>query len=183
MFRSIRGKWPQAAPSAFVDPSAQLIGDIELGERTSVWPNVTVRADIAPVTIGDETNVQDNSCLHVDDDAPLVIGERVVVGHSCTVHGCTIGDDCLIGMGSTVLSGAVVGKECLVAAGSLVLERQEIPPRSLVMGSPAKVRRPLTDQELAAIQDNAQRYVRLSREYLAEAEEEGSKESEDGNRN
>ena len=183
MFRSIRGKRPQAAASAFVDRSAQLIGDILLGERTSVWPNVTVRADIARVEIGDETNIQDNSCLHVDDDAPLLIGERVVVGHSCTVHGCTIGDDTLIGMGSTVLSGAVVGKECLVAAGSLVLERQEIPPRSLVMGSPAKVRRPLTDKELAGIQDNAQRYVRLSREYLAQDQQESPKESEDGNRN
>ena len=169
MLRSFRGRQPAVAASAYVDPSAQVIGDVRLGERTSVWANVTIRADINSVTIGDDTNVQDNSCLHVDDDKPVVIGERVVIGHSCTVHGCTIEDDCLIGMGSTILNGARVGAGSIVAAGSLVLERQEIPPRSMVMGSPAKIRRQTTDEELAKVRRNAQNYVELSREYMRES--------------
>ncbi len=169
MLRSFRGRQPAVAASAYVDPSAQVIGDVRLGERTSVWANVTIRADINSVTIGDDTNVQDNSCLHVDDDKPVVIGERVVIGHSCTVHGCTIEDDCLIGMGSTILNGARVGAGSIVAAGSLVLERQEIPPRSMVMGSPAKIRRQTTDEQLEKVRRNAQNYVELSREYMRES--------------
>jgi gamma-carbonic anhydrase len=169
MLRSFRGRQPAVAASAYVDPSAQVIGDVRLGERASVWANVTIRADINSVTIGDDTNVQDNSCLHVDDDKPVVIGERVVIGHSCTVHGCTVEDDCLIGMGSTILNGARVGAGSIVAAGSLVLERQEIPPRSMVMGSPAKIRRQTTDDDLERVRRNAQNYVELSREYMRES--------------
>jgi len=140
-----------------------------LGERTSVWANVTIRADISSVTVGADSNIQDNSCVHEDDDKPVVIGERVVIGHSCTIHGCTIGDDCLIGMGSTILNGAKVGAGSIVAAGSLVLERQEIPPRSMVMGSPAKIRRQTSDEELERVRRNAQNYVDLSREYMRES--------------
>ena len=107
MFRAIRGKRPRVAESAFVDPTAVLTGDITLGEKTSVWANVTIRADIDSISVDDDSNIQDNSCLHVDWGDPLKIGKRVVVGHSCTVHGCEIGDDCLIGRGSTILSGWV----------------------------------------------------------------------------
>ena len=169
MLRSFCGRQPVVARSAYIDPSAQLIGDVEIGERASVWPNVSIRADIDAVRIGEETNIQDNSSLHQDKDRPLLIGARVVVGHSCTVHGCEIGDDCLIGMGATILSHAKIGNESLVAAGSLVLERQEFPPRSLIMGSPAKVKRPLTDEELERIRANAQAYVARAQIYLEES--------------
>ena len=169
MLRPYRGRRPVVAGSAYIDQSAQVIGDVEIGERVSVWPNVTIRADLAPVRIGDETNIQDNSALHEDFDAPLTIGERVVVGHSCTIHGCEIGNDCLVGMGSIILNNAKVGDECLIAAGSLVLERQEIPPRSLVMGSPAKVKRQLTDEEVERIRVNAQNYVERGQQFLEES--------------
>jgi carbonic anhydrase/acetyltransferase-like protein (isoleucine patch superfamily) len=168
MTRAIRGRRPAVAESAYIDPSAQVIGDVTLAELASVWPNVTIRADIAPVRIGEGSNIQDNSCLHVDNDAPVDIGSYVVVGHSCTVHGCTIGDGCLIGMGAIILSGARIGAGSIVGAGALVLEGQEIPPRSVALGAPAKVRREVTDEQLAGIRDNAERYVRLSREYLQE---------------
>ena len=168
MLRPFRGRRPTVPASAYVDHSAQVIGDVTLGERVSVWPNVTIRADISAVTVGDETNIQDNSCLHEDGDKPLTIGARVVIGHSCTVHGCTIEDDCLIGMGSTLLNGSKVGAGSIVAAGSLVLEGQQIPPRSIAMGAPAKVRRATTDEELERTRRNAARYVELSREYMRE---------------
>lgn len=169
MLRSYRGRRPKVAGSAYIDESAQVIGDVEIGERASVWPNVTIRADLAPVRIGDETNIQDNSALHEDFETPTIIGKRVVVGHSCTVHGCEIGDDCLIGMGSIILNNAKIGQESLVAAGSLVLQGQQIPPRSLVMGSPAKVKRELTDEEVEKIRVNAQHYVQRGQEYLEES--------------
>lgn len=168
MIRSYRGQQPKIHGSAYIDPSAQVIGRAEIGARASVWCNVTIRGDVNLIRIGDETNIQDNSCLHVDRDAPLRLGERIVVGHSVTLHGCEIGNDCLIGMSATVLSGAKIGAGSIVAAGSLVLERAEIPPRSLVMGAPAKVKRETTEGERAAVRRNAQSYVDLSREYLEE---------------
>lgn len=166
MLRDFQGRRPAVAESAYVDPSAQLIGAVEVGERVSVWCNVTIRGDVNSIRIGNDSNIQDNSCLHVDRDKPLEIGSRVVVGHSATVHGCTIEDDCLIAMGATILSGARVGSGSIVAAGALVLEGQEIPPRSMAMGAPAKVRRSTTDEEWEGIRRNAQSYVDLSREYL-----------------
>ncbi len=165
MIRSFRDARPVVAPSAYIDPSAVLIGDVQVGERTSVWCNVTVRADTASVRIGAETNIQDNSCLHEDADAPLRIGDRVVVGHSCTVHGCDVDDDCLIGMGATILSKARIGAGSIVAAGAVVLGGAEIPPRSLVAGVPAKVKRTLSEEELERTRENAEHYVELSRQY------------------
>ena len=169
MIRSFRGRRPVVAESAYVDPSAQVIGDVTLAARVSVWCNVTLRGDISSISIGEGSNIQDNSCLHVDTGEPVEIGERVVVGHSCTVHGCTIEDDCLIGMGSTVLSRARVGAGSIVAAGSLVLEDQEIPPGSVAMGAPAKVRRATTDGDLEAIRANAARYAELAQEHQGES--------------
>lgn len=166
MIRSFRDARPVVAPSAYIDPSAVLIGDVRIGERASVWCNVTVRADTARVRIGAETNIQDNSCLHEDADAPLRIGNRVVVGHSCTVHGCDVADDCLIGMGATVLSKARIGAGSIVAAGAVVLGGAEIPPRSLVAGVPAKVKRAVSEEELERTRENAEHYVELSRLYL-----------------
>ena len=142
-----------------------LVGDLTVGARSSVWCNVTIRADTAKITIGEETNIQDNSCLHEDDDAPLTIGDRVVVGHSCTVHGCEIEDDCLIGMGATILSNARIGAGSIVAAGAVVLGGTEIPPRSLVAGVPAKIKRAVTDEELGRIRENAAHYVELRRQH------------------
>ncbi len=166
MIREFRGARPAVAPGAYVDPSAVLIGDVRVGARSSVWCNVTVRADSASVRIGSDTSIQDNSCLHEDADAPLRIGDRVVVGHSCTVHGCDVEDDCLVGMGATILSKARIGAGSIVAAGAVVLGGAEIPPRSLVAGVPAKVRRSVSEAEVARTRENAEHYVELGREYL-----------------
>ena len=159
---------PSIASSAFVDESAVLIGDVTVGERSSIWCQVTVRADTSKVTIGDETNIQDNSCLHEDADAPLTIGTGVVVGHSCTVHGCDVEDDCLIGMGATILSKARIGAGSIVAAGAVVLGGTEVPPRSLVAGVPAKVKREISDMELERTRENARHYVELAAQYRQE---------------
>src|SRR6202142_782279 len=146
MIRAYRGTLPRIAASAYIDPSAQIIGDVVIGERASVWPNVTVRGDVNYIRIGDETNVQDNSCLHVEHETnPLILGNRVTVGHSVTLHGCVIEDECLIGIGAVVLNGARIRGGSIVAAGALVPEGMEVPPGSLVMGVPAKIRRPLKD--------------------------------------
>jgi hypothetical protein len=119
MIRNYRRRRPLIAQSAYVDRSAQVIGNVDIGERSSVWCNATIRGDIAAITIGEESNIQDNCCLHVDPDAPLRVGDRVVVGHSVTLHGCTVEDDCLIGMGAVILSGAHIGAGSIVAAGAL----------------------------------------------------------------
>lgn len=169
MLRPHKGHLPRVDPSAYVDPSAQLIGRVSLGVETSVWCNVTMRGDVDEIRVGDGSNVQDNSVLHCDEGVPCTIGKGVVVGHSATVHGCTVEDDCLIGMGATILNHAVVGSGSIVAAGALVPERAQIPPRSMVMGVPGKVRREISDQELEAIRENARHYVEHSREYLAES--------------
>ncbi len=163
MIRTYRGQRPAIAESAFVDQSAQVIGSVKAGERSSIWCNTTVRGDVNSIEIGEETNVQDNCCLHVDPDAPLVLGKRIVVGHSVTLHGCVIEDDCLIGMGAIVLSGAKIGSGSIIAAAALVVEGAEIPPRSLVMGTPGKVRRQTTEAELEGIRRGAQCYVDKSR--------------------
>src|SRR5579872_3315949 len=146
MIRAYRGKTPQVAASAYIDPSAQVIGDVTVGERSSIWPNVTARGDVNAIRIGDETNIQDNSVLHCDAGLfPLHIGNRVTVGHLAMIHGCTIEDDCLIGIAAVVLNGAKIGRGSVVGAGSVVPEGMEVPPNSLVMGVPAKVKRPVTD--------------------------------------
>ena len=169
MLRSFRGARPSVAASAYIDASAVLIGDVTIGERSSVWCNVTIRADTSSVAVGDETSIQDNSCLHEDADAPLRIGSRVVVGHSCTVHGCDVGDDCLIGMGSTILSKARIGAGSIVAAGAVVLGGTEIPPRSLIAGIPARVKRSVSDAEVRRTRENAAHYVELTGQHLEEA--------------
>ncbi len=169
MIRSFRGARPAVAPSAYIDSSAVVIGDVTVGSRSSVWCNVSVRADTSSVTIGEETNIQDNSCLHEDEDAPLRIGNRVVVGHSCTVHGCDVEDDCLIGMGSTILSKARIGAGSIVAAGAVVLGGTQVPPRSLIAGVPAKVKRPVSDAELERTRVNAAHYVELAEQHMEEA--------------
>ena len=159
MLRPFEERRPVVAESAYVDPTAVVIGDVTIGEGSSVWPNVTIRADIDSVTIGEDTNIQDNSVIHEDFGLPVSIGDRCVVGHSCTIHGCIIEDDCLIGMGSTVMNGSKIGAGSIVAAGALVLEGAEIPPRSVVMGSPGKVRRETTEEDLESIRAGAAGYA------------------------
>src|SRR5580692_1794838 len=169
MLRAYRGVLPKIAASAYVDASAQVIGDVTLGERSSIWPNVTARGDVNVIRIGDDSNIQDNSVLHCDAGLfPLNIGHRVTVGHLAMLHGCTIEDDCLIGIGAVVLNGAKIGRGSVIAAGAVVPEGAEIPPLSMVMGVPAKVKRPVTDEERERFRLNTDRYVEATRVYRDE---------------
>ena len=166
MFRPHRGRLPVLEPSAYVDASAQVIGDVHIGAHSSVWMNAVIRGDVNSIRIGQRSNVQDGTVVHVMHDThPTVIGDDVTVGHAAIVHGCTIGDRVLIGMGATVLNGATIGNDTIVAARALVTEGAVIPPRSLVMGSPARVKRPLTDEEVASILESAANYVRYKKDY------------------
>ena len=169
MIRSYKGQWPRLGEGVYIDPSAQVIGGVTLGDHVSIWPCATVRGDIHSITIGAYSNVQDNSVLHVAaHDHPTTLGHHVTVGHSVNLHGCTIGDYCLIGIGAIVLNGAKVGDESIVAAGALVPEGMEIPSGVMVMGSPAKVRRPLTDDEKVGLRVYAQHYFEYKNTYLEE---------------
>jgi carbonic anhydrase/acetyltransferase-like protein (isoleucine patch superfamily) len=160
---------PRIAATAFVEASAQLIGDIEIGEQSSVWFNCVLRGDVHSIRIGNSTNVQDGTIIHVTSDQfPTVVGNWVTIGHGVILHGCLIKDRSLIGIGSIVLDDAVVGEESLVAAGSLVTPGTVIPPRSLVMGSPARVRRPVTEEEIERIDMHWKHYVDFKNDYLAD---------------
>ena len=169
MIRSYRGHTPQIAPSAYIDPQAVIIGDVVIGEDSSVWPCAVVRGDVHYIRIGARTNIQDGSVLHVMRDTnALVLGDDVTVGHSVTLHGCTIESRCLIGMGSILLNGAVIGTGSIIAAGTLVPERTMVAAGSLMMGQPAKLRRSLTAQDLASIDAYSRRYVEYKETYRAE---------------
>jgi len=151
--------------TAFIAPNATVIGAVTLAPQSSVFYGSVLRADRDSITLGERSNLQDNVTVHCDPGSPVVIGAGVSVGHAAVIHGCTIDDDCLIGMSATVLNRAVIGRESLVAAGSVVLEGTIIPPRSLVAGVPAKVRRQLTDDEVEGLRRNASTYVDLAREH------------------
>jgi carbonic anhydrase/acetyltransferase-like protein (isoleucine patch superfamily) len=159
------GKTPSVDATAFVAQNATLIGAVTLAENSSVFYGSVLRGDTDLISIGAGSNVQDNVSMHSDRGLQLVIGSGVSIGHGAVVHGCTIGDDCLIGMGATVLNRAVIGEGSLVAAGAVVLEDTVIPPRSLVAGVPAKVRRELTEDEIEGVRLNAAHYVDLAREH------------------
>jgi len=168
--RPYKGKWPQIAASAYIDASSVLVGDIVVGEDSSIWPLVVARGDVNYIRIGARTNVQDGSVLHVmKDEWPLILGDDITIGHAVVLHGCTIESRCLIGMRATILNGAVVGTGSIVAAGTLIPERMAIPPGSLVMGSPGKVKRSLTDDDQASIDRYAQRYVGYKDIYREES--------------
>ena len=152
------GLTPRVESSAWVADSAQVIGNVELGEEASVWFGTVIRGDVDAITIGRGSNIQDASVLHCDAGKPLVIGEDVTVGHKVMLHGCTIGDGSLIGIGAIVLNGARIGKHCLVGAGSLVTEGKEFPDGSMIMGTPAKVVRALSPEQIAQLDLSAQRY-------------------------
>ena len=168
MLRPFRNVVPTIDPSAYVDESAQVIGDVVLGPESSIWLNAVVRGDVNYIRIGPQSNLQDGVIVHVNHQPsyPTIVGERVTVGHAAILHGCVVEDRCLIGMGAILLNGSHVGSDSIVAAGTLVPERTVIPPRSLVMGSPGKVRRTLTDAELAFILEGAANYVRYRLEYM-----------------
>ena len=166
MLRPYRGRLPHVHPTAFVDGSAQVIGDVDIGAESSIWMNVVIRGDVNTIRIGQRSNVQDGTVVHVRHDIhPTSIGDDVTIGHGAIVHGCTIHDRVLIGMGAIVLNGAEIGADSIVAAGTLVTEGAVIPPRSLVMGSPGKVRRPLSDEDVASILEYARNYVRYRVDY------------------
>jgi len=170
MIRAYRGKVPAIAPSAYVDASAQVIGDVTVGERSSIWPNVSARGDVHFIRIGTESNIQDNSVLHADaPDFPLIIGNRVTVGHSVVLHGCTVHDDVLIGIGAIVLNGATIEEGAVIAAGALVPEGARIPAGSMAMGVPAKVRRQISDDERERFRVNCLHYVEACRQYREES--------------
>jgi carbonic anhydrase/acetyltransferase-like protein (isoleucine patch superfamily) len=173
MLRPYRGVAPTVAASAYVDPSAQVIGDVTIGERSSIWPNTVVRGDNGPVRIGSESNIQDNSVLHLDEGIPLTIGDRVTVGHSVVLHGCTIEDDALIGIGSIVLNKARIGKGAVIAAGALVPEGVEIPPAMVAMGVPARPFRAVTAEEQARFRGGVAHYVEKGQIFR---DEQGQKE-------
>lgn len=162
---SVAGTTPSLDSSAFVAAGARIVGAVRLEEGASVWYNAILRGDRDSITVGAGSNLQDNVSVHVDKGHPVVIGRDVSVGHNTVVHGCTIGDGSLIGMGSVVLSGAVIGAGCLVAGGAVVLEGMEIPDGSLVAGVPAKVRRALSDEERAGLVQNAEVYLTLAAEH------------------
>ena len=168
MIRSLRGIAPQIAVSAYVDPSAVVVGNVTMGERSSVWFNASVRGDNDVIRIGEETNIQDNCVLHCDKGVPLTIGDRVTVGHSVVLHACTIEDDALIGIGAIVLNDAVIGKGAVVAAGALVPEGMQVPPETLVVGVPAKAKRGVTAEEKIRFEEGVRHYVERTAIFKAE---------------
>lgn len=152
-------------PTAFIAQGAVVLGDVHIGSDASIWFNAVVRGDMAAIRIGARTNVQDGTVLHVDDDRPLHIGQGVTIGHLCIVHGCTIGDRSLIGMGSIVMNGVELGEDCLVGAGSLLTENKVFPPRSVIVGRPARVVRTLGDADLPKLRHGTEHYVEAGRAY------------------
>jgi gamma-carbonic anhydrase len=169
MIRSHRGRMPQIAESAYIDPQAVVIGDVTIGEFSSVWPCTVIRGDVHWIRIGKRTNIQDGCVLHVMKDThPLILGDAVTIGHGVVLHGCAIESRVLIGMGSVLLNGAHVGEGSIIAAGTLVPEGTVVPPGSLFMGHPGKFRRTLTPEDLASIDAYAARYVEYMETYKAE---------------
>lgn len=152
-------KTPRLGAGAYIARGAVVIGDVEMGARSSVWYNAVVRGDINFIRIGEGTNIQDNAVIHLADDFACVLGDYVTVGHSAIVHACTVGNECLIGMGAVILDGAEIGDQCLIGAKALVTQGMKIPPRSLVMGAPAKVKRLLTEEEKLSLKPWAEKYV------------------------
>ena len=152
-------------PSSYIAPGAVVLGDVALGRNSSVWYNAVIRGDLAPVRIGEETNIQDLTMVHVDEDVPCVIGNRVGVGHRAILHGCTIEDGCLIGMGAILLNGVRVGTGSVIGAGAVLPEGLEVPPRSVVLGVPGRIVRPVDDELAERVNQNWQHYVRLAGEH------------------
>jgi carbonic anhydrase/acetyltransferase-like protein (isoleucine patch superfamily) len=167
VLRPYRGQLPRVHPTAFIDASAQVIGDVEIGQESSVWMCAVIRGDVHWIRVGKCTSIQDGTIVHaMTGTHPTTIGDNVTIGHAAVIHGCTIDDQCLIGMGAILLNGSHVGAGSIVGAGTLLVEGQRVPPRSLVLGSPGKVKRLLTQAEVADIQTSADRYVGYRLDYM-----------------
>jgi len=167
MIRSYQGHTPQIPSTCYIDASAQILGDVVLGERSSVWMNAVLRGDVNSIRVGACSNVQDCSVLHGQRNLhPVVVGDWVTIGHNATVHGCVVGDNCVIGMGARVLNNSRIGEGCIIAAGSVVPEHTVVPPRTLWAGVPAKLRREITDKDRALIVEYAQNYLDYVDLYL-----------------
>ncbi|MCY1023200.1 gamma carbonic anhydrase family protein [Pyxidicoccus sp. MSG2] len=166
--RPFRGVTPRVHPSCFVEDSAQVVGDVELGEDSSVWFNAVLRGDVNPIRIGKRTNIQDLTMVHVTSEQhPTHVGDDVTVGHRVILHGCIVGNRVLVGMGAILMDGVEVGDECIIGAGALLTPGTKVPPGSLVVGSPGKVKRPITDAEREFLQLSALHYVHLAAEHRA----------------
>ena len=165
---------PKLGPGAWVAPSADLIGDVRLGARASVWFGAIIRADNTPIILGDESNFQDGAVGHSDPGAPLTIGARVTVGHQAILHGCTVEDESLIGMGARILNGALIGAQCIVGAGALVTEGKTFGPRSLIVGSPARAVRQLSEEQVALLRLSAAHYAEKAARYAQGLRQVGS---------
>ena len=163
MVHSFEGERPDIARAAFVAGSAEVLGRVTLGEGASVWYGAVLRGDIEAIRVGAGSNVQDGAVLHVDAGSPCVLGDYVTVGHGAIVHACAVGDRCLVGMGAVILDRAVIGEDSIVGAGALVTQGKAFPPRSMILGSPAKLVRPLSDEEVAGLRAHAEAYVELAR--------------------
>lgn len=159
MIRSLTGHAPQLGPGAFVHDAAEVIGRVSLGARASVWPRAVIRGDTEDVSVGEESNIQDGAVLHADPGFPCALGARVSVGHLACVHGCTVEDEALIGIGAVVLNGARIGAGSIVGAGAVVAEGVQVPPGSLVLGVPGRVARPVTPEQRAGLRETAAHYV------------------------
>lgn len=170
LIAGVGGKEPSIAPGAFTAPTSVVIGDVTMAEGSSVWYHTVLRADCGPIVLGADTNIQDNCTVHVDPGFPVTVGARVSVGHNAVLHGCTVEDDVLVGMGATVLNGAHIGAGSLIAAQALVPQGMRVPPGSLVAGVPAKVRRELTDEEREGIKLNAAMYLELAKGHREASE-------------
>jgi carbonic anhydrase/acetyltransferase-like protein (isoleucine patch superfamily) len=169
MIRSYKGISPRIAPTAYVEHSAHVIGDVHIGEHSSVWFNCVLRGDVYHIRVGESTNIQDGTIIHVTNGrSSTIIGDRVTIGHGVVLHGCTIRDRSLVGIGAIVLDDVTVGEESFIAAGSLVTPGTVIPPRSMVMGSPARVRREVTEEEVARIDMHWKNYIEYKNSYMAE---------------
>ena len=160
MIKELNGKMPETDKASFIAENATIIGDVKLEEGTTIWYGAVIRGDGDSIRIGKNTNIQDNCVVHVDPENPVVIGENVTIGHSCIIHGCRIGDNCLIGMGSIIMNGAKIGDNCLVGAGALITENKEFPSGSKIIGSPAKMKSGVTEKDLELISYSADYYLK-----------------------
>ncbi len=165
MILPFQGKVPRIGKGVYIAPTAVIVGDVEIGDRASIWFGTVVRGDLAPIRVGKETNIQDNCTVHVDEGFPAIIGDRVSVGHNAVVHGCAVEEESLIGIGARVLSGALVRTGSVVAANAVVREGQQIGPRQLVAGAPAAVKRTISDSELARFLHPVENYLRIAKIY------------------
>ena len=165
MIHAVNGNKPVIEEEVFIAEGSKIIGDVYIKKGASIWFNAIVRGDIGPIKIGKKTNIQENSTLHIDPESPLIVGDNVTVGHNAVLHGCTVNNNCIIGMGATILNNANIGENSIVGAGALIPEGKEIPKESLVLGVPAKVVRKLDKDEIKSIKESAEHYYELSQKY------------------